>query len=65
VYEVPGLALWAPNVQLVNRGELEALADDDAAEAVATFSSPEDTGVFLIRAVEDPGPEYTRILDPL
>jgi hypothetical protein len=63
-YAVSGLAFWAPNVLLANRAELEALAADDTADAVATFSSPDDTPVFLIREVEEPGPEYRRILDP-
>jgi hypothetical protein len=56
--DVPGLAFWAPNVVLLNRDELESVADDDTAEAVANFSSPEDTGVFMIRAVAEPGPEF-------
>jgi hypothetical protein len=55
--------LWAPNVVLQNRSELEALAAHAGAEAVATFSSPEDAGVFLIRAVEDPVPAYRRVLE--
>ena len=64
-YDVPGLALWAPNVVLQNRDELEALvaADADAA-ALATFTGPEDDGgIFLIRAVEDPGAQYRRVLE--
>jgi hypothetical protein len=60
-YDVPGLAIWAPNVVLSNRAELEA-ATADGAEAVATLASQEDAGIFLIRAVDDPGPQY-RILD--
>ncbi|WP_346619628.1 hypothetical protein [Blastococcus montanus] len=62
-YDVPGLALWAPNVVLQNRAELEVLSADARAEAVATFSSPEDTGIFLIRAVDDPGPAYRRVVE--
>jgi hypothetical protein len=61
-YDVPGLAYWAPKVVLSNRTELEAVADDGA-EAVATFSAQDDTGVSLIRAVADPGPEYRCISD--
>ncbi|MGY1618866.1 hypothetical protein ACI797_19165 [Geodermatophilus sp. SYSU D00691] len=60
-YDVPGLAIWAPNVVLTNRAEIEAAAHGGAA-VVATFASQEDAGIFLIRAVEDPGPQY-RILD--
>jgi hypothetical protein len=62
-YAVPGLALWAPNVTLRNRDELEALAADHEAEAVASFCGPEDAGIFLIRAVEDPGPAYRRVAE--
>ncbi|MCU1482164.1 MAG: hypothetical protein JWQ19_2950 [Subtercola sp.] len=62
-YDVPGLAFWASNVVLRNRAELEALAEDDAADAVATFSSPDDTNIFMIRAVDDLGPEYRRVID--
>ncbi len=62
-YDVPGLAFWAPNVVLRNRAELEALPDDDAAEAVATFSSPDDTNIVMIRAVDDLGPEYRQIVE--
>jgi hypothetical protein len=61
-YEVPGLAFWAPNVVLTNRGELEGLADDTD-EALASFSSPDDSNVFMIRAVDNPGPEYRQIVD--
>jgi hypothetical protein len=46
-----------------NRDELEALAADPEAEAVASFSGPEDAGIFLIRAVEDPGPAYRRVAE--
>lgn len=62
-YEVPGLAFWARNVVLRNRAELEALADDDTAEAVATFSSTDETNIVMIRAVDDLGPEYRRIIE--
>lgn len=62
-YAVPGLALWAPNVTLKNRDELEALAEEPGSDAVATFSGPEDAGIFLIRAVEDPGPAYRRVAE--
>ena len=62
-YAVPGLALWAPNVTLQNREELEALRGVPGAEVAASFSGPEDAGVFLIRAVEDPGPAYRRVAE--
>jgi hypothetical protein len=63
-YDVPGLAFWAaPNVVLRNRAELEALADDDTVAAVATFISPDDTKIFMIRAVDDLGPEYRPVID--
>jgi hypothetical protein len=62
-YDVPGLAFWAANVVLRNRTELEALADADAVEAVATFSSPDDSNIFMIRAVDDLGPEYRPVID--
>lgn len=56
-YEVPGLAFWAPQVRLTNQAELEALAgSNEDAEAVASFTGAE--GVFLIRAVDDPGPQF-------
>lgn len=62
-YDVPGLAFWAANVVLTNRTELEPLVDDDTAEAVASFSSPDDTNIFMIRAVDDLGPEYRQVID--
>jgi hypothetical protein len=62
-YRVPGLALWAPKVLLSNRVELEAVADDETAEMAAVFSSPDDTGIFLIRAVDDPGPNFRHVFD--
>ncbi|RBY91216.1 hypothetical protein [Blastococcus sp. TF02A-30] len=55
-HQVPGLAFWAPNVQLSNQAELESVAAAGGSEAVASFTSPD--GLFVIRAVEDPGPQY-------
>jgi hypothetical protein len=62
-YDVPGLAFWAPNALLQNRAEREAIAADGDTEAVASFASLDETRIFLIRAVEDPWPEYQQVLD--
>jgi hypothetical protein len=49
-------------VVLTNRGELEAITGH-ADKVFASFSSPDDSNVFMIRAVGDLGPEYRPIVD--
>ncbi len=60
VVPVPGVALWAPNVELVNRAELEAVSVD-VQPHVARFRADPQAGVFLTRAVEEPGDPWTAV----
>ena len=54
--DVTGLATWAPRMKLARRAELLALAEAAPDEEhVATFEPIDGEGVYLIRAVEEPG----------
>lgn len=62
---VPGLATWAPRVQLANREDLKALAvAEPTAEHVARFEPIDGEGVYLIRAVTEPDEPWTPLSEP-
>jgi hypothetical protein len=53
---VTGLATWAPRVRLTGRAELAALAEAEPdQEHVAAFEPIDGEGVYLVRAVDEPG----------
>lgn len=58
--EVPGVALWAPNMQLENRAELEAISLDVTKHQVRFRSAP-DADIYLTRAVAEPGAPWTAV----
>jgi len=58
--EVPGVALRAPNMQLENRAELEALSLDVTDHQVRFRSAP-DADIYLTRAVAEPGAPWTAV----
>lgn len=60
-FVISGLALWAPAIELANRQELEALSID-ITEHTARFKALDDKGIFLIRAVEEPGEPWMPVL---
>ena len=61
---VPGLAMWAPGVSLTNREELRRLHDNAPdQEHAAHFGSLADNGIYLARAVEEPGDPWSPVLE--
>jgi hypothetical protein len=59
-YDVPGLATWAPRMTLANRADLVA-DSDNMTERPARFEPTEGEGIYLVRAVEEPGRPRTAV----
>lgn len=59
-YEVPGLAIWAPRMTLANRADLVA-DPKNAEERPARFEPVDGEGIYLVRAVEEPGEAWSPV----